>query len=250
MLRVDRLTAGYSLLPIINEVSVASRDAAIVSVIGPNGSGKSTLLKAMIGLLKPMSGTVVLGDLDIAGWTPHKIVRQGVGYVPQNNSVFPSLSIVENLEMGAFARTDDIGPKVEKVLDSFPDLKAATKKKAGDLSVGQRNLLGVARALMLDPKVILVDEPTAGLAPQNADRIWQQLHMIASDGAAVIVVEQNVDKALEHSEWAYVMVAGRNRLDGPSADVAREDLRAIFLGQNEGPALDEDPVLVGAREEK
>jgi ABC-type branched-subunit amino acid transport system ATPase component len=139
---------------------------------------------------------------------------------------------------------------VEKVLDSFPDLKAATKKKAGDLSVGQRNLLGVARALMLDPKVILVDEPTAGLAPQNADRIWQQLHMIASDGAAVIVVEQNVDKALEHSEWAYVMVAGRNRLDGPSADVAREDLRAIFLGQNEGPALDEDPVLVGAREEK
>jgi ABC-type branched-subunit amino acid transport system ATPase component len=240
MLSAEKITAGYSQLPIINDVTIGARKAAIVSVLGPNGSGKSTLLKAIVGLLKPMSGRVTIGAQDITGWEPHRIVRKGVGYVPQGSNVFASLSVVENLEMGAFARSDDIRPHIERVLDSFPDLKAARKKRAGDLSVGQRNLLGVARALMLDPQVILVDEPTAGLAPMNMRLIWDQLSKIAAAGAGVVVVEQNVDMALNYSEWCYVMVAGRNRLDGPADEVRQQDLHAIFLGLQGGPPSKQD----------
>jgi branched-chain amino acid transport system ATP-binding protein len=233
VLQVDGLSAGYSKLPIIRDVSMSSRESSIISIIGPNGSGKSTLLKAAVGLLKPMSGHVLLGERDITGWPPHRCARGGIGYVPQTNSVFPSLTVVENLEMGAYARSDGVREHIDRVLDLFPDLKAATKKGAGELSVGQRNLLGVARALMLDPDVILVDEPTAGLAPKNADRIWEELTRVAAAGASVVVVEQNVDMALRHSAWSYVMVAGLNRLDGPSEAVAQEDLSAIFLGRTD-----------------
>jgi ABC-type branched-subunit amino acid transport system ATPase component len=207
--------------------------STIVAIIGPNGSGKSTLLKAVIGLLKPMSGRVEADGQDVTGWPPHRIVARGIGYVPQFNNVFVSLNIVENLEMGAFTFSGDARPRIEKVLASFPDLAAARTKKAGALSGGQRNLLGVARALMLEPKVILVDEPTAGLAPKNSKRVWEALTSIAAAGTAVVVVEQNVDMALDHANYAYVMVAGRNRLDGSANEVRAHDLHAIFLGQNE-----------------
>ena len=229
-LRIDSLTAGYSQVPVVREVTLTVGGGSIVSVLGSNGSGKSTLLKATMGLLSVASGRVTVGDKVVSGLRPHKIVREGVGYVPQSKNVFPSLSVVENLEMGAFVRTGDVAAAIEDVLDKFPDLKDARRKVAGNLSGGQKNLLGLARALMLGPSVILVDEPTAGLSVRNSDRIWQQLLAIAADGTSVLVVEQNADVALEHSDWCYVLVAGEVRLSSAASTVDAEVLNDLFLG--------------------
>lgn len=239
MLRIEGVTAGYTQVPIITDITIVDRPGSIVAILGPNGCGKSTLLKAIMGLLKPMAGKVTLSETVITGWAPNRIVRLGMGYVPQSKNVFPSLTVVENLEMGAFIKSGKVLSRVEAVLEDFPDLLAARGKKAGNLSVGQRNLLGLARALMSEPAVILVDEPTAGLAPSNIGVIWSQLLRIAARGASVVVVEQNVDMALQHSEWAYVLVAGRNRLEGPSADLQGTDLHSVFLGRRDGMGLTE-----------
>ena len=193
VLQANGVTAGYNRLPVISDIDIDVAAGSIVSVIGPNGAGKSTLLKALVGRLKPMAGQVKVSGADITGWPTHRIVGKGLGYVPQTNNVFVSLSVRENLEMGAFSYSGDVHAQIDRVLAAFPDLAASPNKKAGNLSGGQRNLLGVARALMSEPRVILVDEPTAGLAPPNARLMWQQLVRIASAGAAVLVVEQNVD---------------------------------------------------------
>jgi neutral amino acid transport system ATP-binding protein len=231
LLRASGLTAGYTELPVIQEVSIDCEPGSIVTVLGPNGSGKSTLLKAIIGILKPMAGNVHIEDTDVTGWPTFRIARNGLSYVPQLNNIFPSLSVVENLEMGGFSYTGDVRARVHEVLEDFPDLAAAHAKKGGELSGGQRNLLGVARALMMHPRVILVDEPTAGLAPINTKRIWDQLVRIAAAGTAVVVAEQNVDMALAHADRAYVLATGRTRLEGPTAEIRSADLQAIFLGQ-------------------
>ena len=232
LLSAEGITAGYTALPVVREVTVRADKGQIVSIIGPNGSGKSTLLKAIIGLLKPMTGKVTIGGSDVTGWRANRIVRQGIAYVPQTQNVFPSLSVIENLEMGAYFRDGDIKAQMEKVLSDFPDLSKGRQKKAGNLSVGQRNLLGLARALMCEPQAILVDEPTAGLAPENVNLIWAQLVACAASGVAVVVVEQNVDMALQSSDMCYLMIAGRNKLEGPSADMRGKDLNAIFLGHD------------------
>jgi branched-chain amino acid transport system ATP-binding protein len=230
VLETEELSAGYGQVTIVHDVSLRVQPGSIVAVLGPNGSGKSTLLKAMVGIIRPMTGHVRLDGCDVAGWRPYRIVRQGIGYVPQTNNVFVSLSVVENLEMGAYVRAGRVGSRVEGVLELFPDLRAARKKKAGSLSVGQRNLLGLARALMLEPRVILVDEPTAGLAPANCDIVWNQLRKIAANGTGVLVVEQQVDMAVENSDWCCVLTAGRKRLDKAAADVRRDTLHELFLG--------------------
>jgi ABC-type branched-subunit amino acid transport system ATPase component len=191
-----------------------------------------------MGLLKPTSGRVRLDGLDITGWRPYRVARGGIGYVPQLKSIFPSLSVVENLEMGAVAAQKRNRPTVDKVLSDFPDLQAAAGKRAGHLSGGQRNLLGVARALMMAPKAILVDEPTAGLAPANAERVWQQLERISKRGLAVVVVEQNVDAALARSHWSYVMANGGIQLEGPSTGIALPKLDDIFLGRTDSARTD------------
>ena len=229
-----RIAAGYSKIPIIDAVSLEAEAGTVVAVVGPNGAGKSTMLKAFFGLLRPMAGRVQVAGEDITGLPPHQVVRRGMAYVPQVNNVFPSMSIIENLEMGGYIRQDDLKPRIKEVLDIFPDLAAAADRKAGTLSGGQRNMLGVARALMLNPKVLLLDEPTAGLSPVYTTRVWQQVRSIASGGTAVVVVEQNVDLAVQNATWVYVLVAGRNRLDGPAGDVGKEDLRAMFLGGEGG----------------
>lgn len=230
----DSITAGYSQLPIVRSVSVRGHPGAITAILGPNGCGKSTLLKALVGVLKPMSGRVLLDNQDLTGLPAHKIIRCGLSYVPQLENVFPSLTVVENLEMGGFTYAGNLRQRVEAVLAAFPDLARSRRKLAGDLSVGQRNLLGIARALMLEPKVILVDEPTSGLAPDNSLRIMTRLAEVAATGVAVILVEQNVDLALEYAEWCYVLVAGQNRLEGPTREVETQDLNAIFLGAADG----------------
>lgn len=231
VLEVNRLTAGYGRVPVVSSVHIHAEQGAVTAIVGPNGAGKSTLLKAIFGLLRPMGGDVRLEGRAVTGWPPHRIARSGMGYVPQVNNVFPTLSVIENLEMGAFIRKDNIRPRIDEMLEMFPDLRLAAGKQAGLLSGGQRNMLAMARALMLDPQVLLLDEPTAGLAPVYIARIWDRVAAIAATGTSVVVVEQNVDLALEHADWAYILIAGENFIDGPASRIKDEDLAAIFLGQ-------------------
>jgi len=229
ILTATGLTAGYSRVPVIQDVELQAEPGKVVAIVGPNGAGKSTTLKALFGLLRS-SGTIRLGGHEISGWPAFRIARGGMAYVPQVINVFTNLSVTENLEMGGYTLRSGVQKRVEEVLEIFPDLKTAKAKKAGNLSGGQRNMLGMARALMLEPKVVLLDEPTAGLSPAYTRVVWEQIQRVAGLGTAVIVVEQNVDLAVNHADWVYVMVAGRNRLDGPAAMVGREDLPSIFLG--------------------
>ncbi|HVC83252.1 MAG TPA: ABC transporter ATP-binding protein [Chloroflexota bacterium] len=231
ILVVEQLTAGYNRLPVASEVSLRAEAGKVTALIGPNGAGKSTILKAIFGVLRPMGGSVTLAGRALTGWPAYRIAQAGLGYVPQVNNVFPTLSVAENLEMGAYTRTGDIRSRMSEIFDMFPDLKQAARRPAGELSGGQRNMLGMARALMLDPQVLLLDEPTAGLAPLYVERIWDRVRAIAAAGTGVVVVEQNVDLALTHADWAYVLIAGRNSLDGPADQVMGKDLASIFLGQ-------------------
>ncbi len=234
VLSAEGVTAGYGKVPIVQGVSARAAEGQVVSIVGPNGAGKSTFLKSVFGLLRKLEGSVTVGGVDVTNLPPYRIAASGMAYVPQVNNVFPSMSVVENLEMGAYIRRAGVERRIEEVLAIFPDLQRARRGKAGVLSGGQRNMLGMARALMLEPKVVLLDEPTAGLSPQYTTVVWQQVRRIAEQGTAVVVVEQNVDMAVRHSDWTYVLVAGRNRLDGPAAEVGKQDLSAIFLGGGGG----------------
>lgn len=230
VLVVEGLTAGYGKNPIVWEVNLQAKVGQVVAIVGPNGAGKSTLLKAIFGLVQIHSGKISLDGDDVTNIESHVLAQSGMAYVPQVNNVFPSMTVEENLEVGGFVGKLDIYKRIGEVLEIFPDLGNARKKKAGQLSGGQRNMLGMARALMADPKVIFLDEPTAGLSPAYVDVVWRQVNAIAQLGTSVVVVEQNVDRAISNSEWVYVLVAGRNRVDGLSDVVAKLDLGEIFLG--------------------
>ncbi len=232
-LHAEKVTAGYSRVPIIQDVSVTVDGGQVAAIVGPNGAGKSTFAKSIAGVVKKQAGRVYVGDTDISGLPAHLVVREGLAYVPQNRNVFASLSVVENLEMGAFTRTQGVRERVGEVLDIFPDLQVAARKRAGALSGGQQNMLAMARALMLDPRVIVLDEPTAGLSPAYTDVVWSQVARIAATGTGVLVVEQNVDRALANAAYVYVLVAGANHVQGPAAEVAALDLAGIFLGRDE-----------------
>lgn len=230
VLVVNGLTAGYGKNPIVWEVNLQAKVGQVVAIVGPNGAGKSTLMKAIFGLVQVHSGTVQLDDRDVTHVESHVLAQSGMAYVPQVNNVFPSMTVEENLEVGGFVAKLDIAKRIKEVLEVFPDLANAKGKKAGQLSGGQRNMLGMARALMADPKVIFLDEPTAGLSPAYVDVVWRQVNRIAEFGTSVVVVEQNVDRAIASSEWVYVLVAGRNRIDGLAEVVGKLDLGEIFLG--------------------
>ncbi len=230
-LHADRLVARYGPVTVVRDATVRLEDRSLAAIVGPNGAGKSTFVKVIAGVLKPAGGRVYLGDEELTGLPAHRIARRGLAYVPQNANVFPSLTVVENLEMGGFTRKEGLRPRISEVLDIFPDLARATKKRAGTLSGGQQNMLAMARALMLDPRVVLLDEPTAGLSPAYTQVVWDQVQRVTKTGTAVLVVEQNVDLALANASYVYVFVAGTNHAEGPSADVAALDLAAIFLGR-------------------
>ena len=229
-LQVERLTAGYSVAAIVNDVTLELEPGRILALVGPNGAGKSTVLKALCGLLRNVTGRVLVDGQDVSGWPPHKIARRGMAYVPQVSNVFPSLTVTENLEIGGYVLRRDVKAGMERVFGIFPDLGKAAKQRARNLSGGQRNMLAMARALMLSPKVVLLDEPTAGLSPLYVGTVWTQVRRVAESGAAVLVVEQNVDLALRHAESVCVLVAGRTRLQGTPAEVRKHDLSALFLG--------------------
>ena len=187
ILKAEDITVGYTEVDILHNVHIEIKSREIVSVIGPNGAGKSTLLKAIFGILKPRNGQVTLKDEDITGLKPDRIARKGISYVPQVDNVFPSMTIQENLEMGAFIREDDYSQRLDEVYELFPILKGRKKSKTGQLSGGQRQMVAMGRAMMLDPEVLLLDEPSAGLAPLLVSDIFEKITEINSTGVAMIM---------------------------------------------------------------
>ena len=231
LLEVSGVVAGYGETEILHGVSIVIEKGQIVTIIGPNGSGKSTLLKTIFGLLKPKKGRVRFRKEDITGIAPEVVVRKGLSYVPQSSNVFPSLSINENLEMGAFVRTDDFRQRLEEVYDLFPDLAERRKDRAGTLSGGQRQMLALARALMLDPVLLLLDEPSAGLAPNLVNSVFEKILGINSAGVAILLVEQNAREALGLSSWGYVLASGQNQLEDRGENLLKNpEIVKLYLG--------------------
>ena len=231
VLEASELVSGYGEVEILHGVSLRLDRGEIVAIIGPNGAGKSTFMKAVFGLLKVKSGTVHLVGEDVTGMPPERVVRKGMCYVPQSENVFPSLSIQENLEMGAFIRTDGYRQRLDEIYELFPDLAQRPQLRAGKLSGGQRQMLALARALMLDPKVLLLDEPTASLAPKMVEDIFVTIHNINETGVAILIVEQNAKEALSICQRAYVLASGHNRLEGTGPELlASEEVGKLYLG--------------------
>jgi ABC-type branched-subunit amino acid transport system ATPase component len=232
VLRADGVTAGYGGPPIIEDVSLAVYAGKITAIVGPNGAGKSTLLKTLSGVLKASSGEVYVLGQKTTNLPPEKLVKRGLSYVPQVSNVFPDLTVRENLEMGSYTRRRGVGERIGELCELFPDLGAALRRRAGMLSGGQRTMLAMARALMLDPAVMLLDEPSAGLSPLLQGALWEQIERIAATGVGICVVEQNTRRTLRHAHWGYILVLGRNRLDGPAQDLLRdESVVELYVGR-------------------
>ncbi|MEE9516719.1 MAG: ABC transporter ATP-binding protein [Candidatus Adiutricales bacterium] len=231
LLQVEGVRVGYQEVDILHGVNLSLEEGKIVSVIGPNGAGKSTLLKTIFGLLQPNSGNISFKGEDITGLKPEKIVQKGISFVPQVENVFPNLSVQENLEMGAFIRSDDFSHKYKEIYELFPVLEEKRKQKVGHLSGGQRQMVAMGRALMLDPEIILLDEPSAGLAPLLVSNIFEMIKEINSNGISIIIVEQNAKKALKMADHGYVLAMGENVLDDTGAALlANEDIGRLYLG--------------------
>jgi ABC-type branched-subunit amino acid transport system ATPase component len=230
-LEVINIIAGYGETDILNNVSIELREKEIVSIIGPNGAGKSTLLKTIFGLLTPKKGFIKLQDDDITGLSPDRIARKGMGYVPQVENVFPSLTVHENLEMGAFIRTDDYRNKLDEIYALFPILLNRKTDKVGKLSGGMRQMVAMGRALMLDPKILLLDEPTASLSPLLVGMIFEKIIEINKTGVAMMIVEQNARETLKISDRGYVLVMGRKAFEeSGKALLENEEIRKLYLG--------------------
>lgn len=231
VLQAEGVVAGYGEVEILHGVSLVLNEGEIVAVIGPNGAGKSTLLKAVFGLLSVRSGRVQLLGREVTNLSPDRIVQTGMSYVPQVDNVFPSLTINENLEMGAFVRRDGLRERLERVYGLFPDIADRRGERAGRLSGGQRQMLALARALMLDPKVLLLDEPSASLSPIMVDSIFDRIGEINRSGTAILLVEQNAKEALSFSTRAYVLAMGENRIEGEAAGLLdNEEVGKLYLG--------------------
>jgi len=231
VLEAREVVSGYGEVEILHGVSISVGEGEIVTIIGPNGAGKSTLLKTVFGLLPCKRGKVLFGGEDVTGQSPQVMVRKGMCYVPQSDNVFPSLTVQENLEMGAFIRRDDYRPKIEEVLALFPDVLERRHTRAGKLSGGQRQMLALARALMLDPRILLLDEPSASLAPNMVDLVFTKILDINRSGVSIIMVEQNARESLKLSHRGYVLAMGQNRLEGSGESLLNnEEMGKAYLG--------------------
>jgi neutral amino acid transport system ATP-binding protein len=231
ILTTDSLVAGYvPEVDILSDVTVQVREGEIVTVIGPNGAGKSTLIKTMFGLLKPRSGRIYFEGEDITGLKPHKLTRRGLSYVPQLDNVFPTLTVDENLEMGAREGLDR-NQQMERMYDLFPRLGERRRQTAGTMSGGERQMVAMGRALMPDPRVMLLDEPSAGLAPAFVDALFQKIEDINESGVTIVMVEQNARRALAMSDRGYVLDLGSNRFEGPGRELLNDPKVAeLYLG--------------------
>jgi ABC-type branched-subunit amino acid transport system ATPase component len=232
ILKAENITAGYTReVNILSDVHLRVKSGQIVSVIGPNGAGKSTLLKTIFGMLKPTNGTIHLKNEEITGLKPDKVAQKGISYVPQVDNVFPSMTIQENLEMGAFIRNDDYSQRINEIYELFPILGERKKQKAGQLSGGQRQMVAMGRALMVDPQLLLLDEPSAGLSPKLVDMIFEKIVAINKTGVSMIIVEQNAREALKMADHGYVLATGKNVLDDSGeALLANEEVGRLYLG--------------------
>ena len=225
------MTGGYGGADIISDCELHVERGEIAVVVGPNGAGKSTAMKAVFGMLNLREGSVVFDGQDITGLAPQDRVRVGMGFVPQNRNVFVSLSVEENLEMGAFIRDDDLTASKEQVFELFPILAEKRNQPAGELSGGQRQQVAVGRALMTQPRLLMLDEPTAGVSPIVMDELFDRIVEIAKTGIAILMVEQNARQALEIADHGFVLVQGTNRFtDTGEALLANEEVRRSFLG--------------------
>jgi len=228
---MENVTGGYGEADILHNVSLRVEPQEIVVIVGPNGAGKSTAMKAIFGLLRLRAGKIIFDGQDITNWKPDRVVRRGICFVPQTDNVFPSLSVQENLEMGAFVRDDDIRPAMERVFELFPPLRAKRRQAAGTLSGGQRQMVAMGRALMLEPKLLLLDEPTAGLSPIFIDQIFEIVKQVNATGIGILMVEQNAKQALAIADRGYVMAQGANRHQGSGRDLlADREVAEMFLG--------------------
>lgn len=227
----ENMTGGYGSADILHNCTIGVEKGEIAVIVGPNGAGKSTAMKATFGMLNLREGHVKFNGEDITHLKPEERVLKGMGFVPQTHNVFTSMSVEENLEMGAFIRTDDISESIAQVYDLFPILKEKRKQPAGQLSGGQRQQVAVGRALMTHPQVLLLDEPTAGVSPIVMDELFDRIIEIARMGVAILMVEQNAKQALEIADKGYVLVQGANRFtDTGEALLANPDVRRSFLG--------------------
>ena len=232
-LQARGITSGYGGSPVIRDISIAVGPGEVVAIIGPNGAGKSTLLKSLVGILKLDKGTILLGDDDVSGRPPEELARRGVGYVPQVNDIFEPLTVLENLEMGGYLLSPaHVRARVAEVGDVFPQLPPMLRRRADKLSGGERKMLAIARVLMLDPKVLILDEPTANLSPKLADALLREhIRRLAGLGKAVVLVEQRARAALQVADWTSVLVSGSIRLEGRPAELLqRPDFEELFLG--------------------
>ncbi|QCJ46489.1 ABC transporter ATP-binding protein [Haloprofundus sp. MHR1] len=231
LLKVRDLDAGYGDLQILTDVDLNVEDGEYVTIVGPNGAGKSTVMKSVFGLTAHMGGTVSFDDTDITGANPEDIIRLGLGYVPQNDNVFGALTVQENLEMGAYILDDVPQNSLDMVYERFPILRERREQKAGTMSGGQQQMLAMGRALMLDPDLLLLDEPSAGLAPDLVDEMFDKIDEINEAGTAILMVEQNAKEALRRCDRGYVLVNGRNRyMDTGEALLNDDEVRRDFLG--------------------
>jgi ABC-type branched-subunit amino acid transport system ATPase component len=232
VLVVSGLTSGYSEVPVIRDISIEVGADEIVTIIGPNGAGKSTVLKAVFGLLRTWKGHVTLNGRKTTGMPPERLVRQGIGYVPQTDNVFSSLTIRENLTIGGFTRASGLGERIDWVFALFPVLAERPNERASRLSGGQRQTLAIARALMLEPRVLMLDEPSASLSPVMLQTVFENVVEINRRGTAILMVEQNARQALAISHRGYVLANGINRLAGPAAELlASDEVRRLYLGE-------------------
>ncbi|MFA9515734.1 ABC transporter ATP-binding protein [Halopenitus sp. H-Gu1] len=231
VLEVSHLTTGYGDVQVVDDFNAVVHGNEIVTLIGPNGAGKSTVIKSIFGFVKPWSGTVLFNGDDIAGEEPEDIVRQGISWVPQRENIFGTMTVRENLEMGGFIRESGVTERIEEIYRVFPALERNDGEKAAALSGGQRQMLAMGRALMLDPELLLIDEPSAGLAPELVDTAFDNIETVRDRGTAVLMVEQNATKALERSDRGYVLDQGQDRFEGTGEDLLdNEEVAKLYLG--------------------
>jgi branched-chain amino acid transport system ATP-binding protein len=233
-LDIVNLHAGYGETEILKGINLSVEHSEIVAIIGPNGAGKSTVVKSVLGLLNIISGNISLNGNNIVGIAPDKAIKSGISYVPQTHNIFPNLTITENLEMGAWTKSKGIPERIQEMFELFPDLKVKRNKVAGSLSGGQRQMVAMAKALMVDSKIMLLDEPTAGLSPKFQSEIFRTIKRINKNGVPILLVEQNAKQALETADRGYVLVDGTNKVEGKGQDLINDrNVARMFLGSKD-----------------
>ena len=230
-LSCTNMTGGYGGEDILHDCNIEVDKGKISVIVGPNGAGKSTAMKAMLGMISLKSGNIILDNQNISKLAPQKRVAAGVAFVPQSMNIFSELTVEENLEMGAFLRKDNINGTISEIYELFPAMKEKRFQLAGELSGGQRQQVAVSRALMTSPKVLMLDEPTAGVSPIVMDEIFDRILQIKETGVAIVIVEQNAKQALKIADYGYVLVNGENRFEGKGEELLNnQQVRKSFLG--------------------